>query len=534
MATIQQMAQWIRANQDKIGTPEFQTVAGAYAQERQRIKSQVESENQQWMAERTDPTQGMSSTHRALAGAGKAFTDIGRGVGQAAGIVPQEAVDASRQRDAPLMQTGAGKTGNFVGNVAAFAPTAMIPGANTLTGAVVAGSMFGAAQPTATGESRMLNTAIGGAAGLAGQAIGNKLASALQGRAAARATRQATNAPRDRILREAIDAGYSVTPDQAGAGVLARLMQALSGKYKTQEIARLRNQPVTNALARRAIGAADDMPLTDDALRTVRQQAFNTGYAPVRNTGVVRTDATFLDDLAKIADQYSGAAKDFPGAVKPDVQKLVDSVLVDQFDAGSGVDMIRILRDQADAAYRAGDNALGRAAKEAAGALEGQLERHLGAVGPDMLDSFRNARQTIAKTYSLSSAKDAAGNINARALANQLSRGKPLSGELRQIAEFGDQFANVARMPDAASAGPLTIFDLGLGGGAAATTGSVAPLAIPAGRVASRSLLMSRPVQKAMAQKSYDPALIEALLGTRTGGALVRALPAGGVPFAGQ
>jgi hypothetical protein len=34
-----------------------------------------------------DPTEGMSGPSKFLAGAGKAFTDIGRGVGQVAGMV---------------------------------------------------------------------------------------------------------------------------------------------------------------------------------------------------------------------------------------------------------------------------------------------------------------------------------------------------------------------------------------------------------------------------------------------------------------
>lgn len=119
-----------------------------------------------------DPTQGMSGTEKFLAGAGKAFTDIGRGVGQIAGVVPQSSVDESRALDAPLMKTGAGIGGNVVGNMAAFAPTMFIPGANTYTGAATLGATMGALAPTATGESRLLNAGIGAGAGLAGQGIG--------------------------------------------------------------------------------------------------------------------------------------------------------------------------------------------------------------------------------------------------------------------------------------------------------------------------------------------------------------------------
>jgi hypothetical protein len=110
-----------------------------------------------------DPTQGMSGTEKFLAGTGKAFTDIGRGVSQyLPGGATREDVAESRQRDAALMNTGAGMAGNIAGNVAAAVPTAFIPGANTITGAGLIGAGMGAMQPsTSTGET-LKNIGIGG------------------------------------------------------------------------------------------------------------------------------------------------------------------------------------------------------------------------------------------------------------------------------------------------------------------------------------------------------------------------------------
>lgn len=101
-----------------------------------------------------DPTDGMSGTEKFLAGAGKAFTDLGRGAGQMVGLVDRNDVAESRKRDAALMNTGAGVGGNLTGNLAAFLPTAMIPGANTYTGAALIGAGAGALAPsTSTGET---------------------------------------------------------------------------------------------------------------------------------------------------------------------------------------------------------------------------------------------------------------------------------------------------------------------------------------------------------------------------------------------
>lgn len=165
MASAEEYAAWIVANQDKQGSPEFKTVEQAYKLARMP---------------KYDPTEGMTGTEKFLAGTGKAFVDIGRGAGQMLGITSQEDIDEAKNLDAPLMKTGAGRGGNLLGNVAAAAPTMLIPGVNTYTGAALVGAGMGALQPTATGESRAANMAIGGAAGAAGQGLGKLAGRALR------------------------------------------------------------------------------------------------------------------------------------------------------------------------------------------------------------------------------------------------------------------------------------------------------------------------------------------------------------------
>lgn len=122
-----------------------------------------------------DPTEGMSGTQKFLAGAGKGMTDIARGIGQAVGLVDQQAIDEAKARDAALMQTGAGTAGSIVGGAASLLPTMLIPGVNSAAGAALVGAGSGALAPVASDESRLANTAFGAAGGLAG----NKAAGAL-------------------------------------------------------------------------------------------------------------------------------------------------------------------------------------------------------------------------------------------------------------------------------------------------------------------------------------------------------------------
>jgi hypothetical protein len=94
-------------------------------------------------------------------------TDLGRGVGQYVNLVSRADVAEARKRDAPLMKTGAGMSGNIFGNVAMLAPAAFIPGANTLAGGAAIGAVTGALQPSTSTSETLLNTGVGGAAGAA-------------------------------------------------------------------------------------------------------------------------------------------------------------------------------------------------------------------------------------------------------------------------------------------------------------------------------------------------------------------------------
>ncbi len=56
-----------------------------------------------------DPTEGMTTAQKFLAGTGKAFVDVGRGVGQMMGLVSREDIQRARELDAPLFSySGAG------------------------------------------------------------------------------------------------------------------------------------------------------------------------------------------------------------------------------------------------------------------------------------------------------------------------------------------------------------------------------------------------------------------------------------------
>lgn len=155
MATLQDIATALR-NADAAGDVE------AARQLAQAYKAQQTREAP--ISPKVTAMDGMSGTDKFLAGAGKAFVDVGRGAGQMLGLVDQQSVDEAKRLDAPLMDTGAGMAGNIGANLL----TALVPGGNTVKGATLVGAGLSALQPTAGDESRVENALKGGALGLAG------------------------------------------------------------------------------------------------------------------------------------------------------------------------------------------------------------------------------------------------------------------------------------------------------------------------------------------------------------------------------
>lgn len=153
---------------------------------------EYDPESPEWQA-KYGVTSNMSTTEKTLAGAGKAFADTGRGVGQllrkvmpdkaadAIGLPNQADIDEAKRLDAPLMNTTAGKAGNVAGNVAIALPTMFIPGAQTVAGSTALGAGMGFVQPVASDESRLKNTVVGGVLGGAAPVAARTVAAGVKG-----------------------------------------------------------------------------------------------------------------------------------------------------------------------------------------------------------------------------------------------------------------------------------------------------------------------------------------------------------------
>jgi hypothetical protein len=339
---------------------------------------------------------------------------------------------------------------------------------------------------------------------------------------------QAANAPRDAAFAQARSAGYVTTPGSiaptSGRFVVA---ERLAGKSLLEQLMSVRNQDTTNAISRRAIGVADDVPLTRERLSAVRREEFRRGYDPINQVGRIVVDNDYIDDLANIERSFSGASGSFPQAVPNPVRALVFNHLEQQFNSADAVRRIQQLREGASAAFRRSEPELGHAQRAVANALESQIERGILASGnpnaTQVLNQFRQSRQRMAMIHAVEDAIEVGtGNVSAARLASDLQGGAYLTGDLRMIAEFANRFPRVNRLPSqigTPSSGAVMGLDtprvvagmLGAaaggmaGGGGGAIAGGVgAGAAQNALSAVMRNYLM-RPGTQALATPNYMP-----------------------------
>jgi hypothetical protein len=330
-------------------------------------------------------------------------------------------------------------------------------------------------------------------------------------------------------LNEAQKAGYVVPPATTNPTLANQALEGASGKIATAQAAAVRNQTVTNKLARQAVGLANDAPITPEALKSLRSTAGEV-YNQVASSGKIKVDEQYLNDLAQLGKGVDEIAKDFPEAnvgARQQIDKLVNSLLRDTFDSSSALKYLRQLRADAagnlTSAARGGDpekQALGMAQREAAATLEDLIGRHLAENGqPELAQSFEQARRLIATSHTIENAlNEATGNVSAAKLASQL-KGKPYGGELQVAAKFAQAFPKAAKEVNESMPG-ISPLDYYGSVGAAGLFHSPHLLMLPAARMAIREALLSPFGQKAAQQTAKAAGEAPQTLGLAGGTAL--------------
>lgn len=445
-------------------------------------------------------SEGANPFVSSLAGAGTALSNLYQGAKQLIGMGDPQAIQNNRTL------ADAAPVGAFLGNVALAAPTAMIPGANTIPVSGAIGAGIGMLQPTQGDESRLMNTAIGAAAGAGGQWGAGKIADVIRGRAAAAQTKAlADNSARTPLLTTLNDAkgiGMVVPPSSVNPSPMNRAIEAISGKYATQNEASLRNQEATNAAVRRALGLPEGTPLTEATLDSFRASR----AVPYQQVAALGDIPTLGYNPGSLGPSVKGNTQ--PGFMNLSQTKIPGAGNINTADAVERLKELRFASKEQWKFYgRSGDPEARQKAEaigQAAESLEGWLEKAAAYAGkPDLIKELRAARVDIAKSHDIERAlTDASGNVSAKDLA----KSKYLTGELKKIAQFAEAFPTANRTPESIGS-PVTLVDAGMSalfglGGATASggpAGAIAAAGWPLARVAAKNAVLSRPYQSAMA-----------------------------------
>lgn len=427
------------------------------------------------------PTDGMSGTQLAAAGLGKAAVDTGVGLKQIgmalADQIPgvdfsQERaalegdVTESRNRDRPLMQTGAGMLGNVAGNVAlALAPGGAVLRAGkavgsartvnagralinpaTFKGAAAQGAVLSGVQPVAEDESRVFNAAAGGVLGATGLGVVRGAGKLVSG------VGTSLNPQQAEVVRRAQAAGLGLTPGEVTGSRAIKIAEASLGStpggaavYQRGAVA---TQQRVNEIAGEAIGRPGVKVITREVLDDVAEE-LGQKYDAVRAVKRIDLDKRFAVRLRQIMNDQTSRSEALQDAK---TKELVLSYL----DTAKGVGIIdgkrfiadvKALRKQAQDAFRAGNSDLGHAKKQLAEALEETAERSLKKQNlGNVLDDFRGARQKYSKLLTIESAHDeATGNVSAAKLGTALRRQSPKKfgtrgDDLETVGMYGQAF----------------------------------------------------------------------------------------------
>lgn len=128
----------------------------------------------------------------------------------------------------------------------------------------------------------------------------------------------------------AMSKGYILPPTQVNPSAMNRLVEGWAGKWNLSQEASTKNQPITNNLAKSAIGLKRDAPLDIATLDEVRVEA-GKPYAAIKASEVpINLDEAFAKKIDGLTGDYSAAAKRFPDQFKDDkILQLRNSLLTD-------------------------------------------------------------------------------------------------------------------------------------------------------------------------------------------------------------
>lgn len=433
----------------------------------------------------TNPTEGMSTGQRFAAGAGKSVADTGLGVAQLAyetvggnpvlgmlnlasnggvnrllgrepmGRQIQQYADQVRERDAPLMDTGAGLTGNIAGQIAQLSiPTGnqvTIPG--KMLAAAAQGAGFAGIQPVGTEDSRAGNMLAGGALGAVGQGIasgGSRLAQGMVSR---------LDDTSRGLAQTADDIGMRLSAGELSRNPGVRNIASQLGRlpFSGERARAAANQQAFNRAVGETFGAQAD-EITPDVFAAAKS-ALGSQFDDLTARNALVADDALVNQLRSIADEAerlgtADSARMVRGQIddllkKVDANGMIPGRAFREFDTALG----QRLKGGGDPAFY-----LGRVRDAVRGAMDN-------SISPADRQAWRAVRQQYAnlKTVEPLVAKAETGDISPALLMGRTTADKAgkarmaagRGGDLGELARVGQRFLKKA--PDSGTADRLAV-----------------------------------------------------------------------------
>jgi hypothetical protein len=386
--------------------------------------------------------------------------------------------------------------------IAQMAPRTVALAQNIGAGAGTAALSSAAGQQATTGTinpAQVMNEA----------AVGGILTAPTASVSALTTPRAPANLTQSQLVAErAIAQGATLPPTQVNQSMLNWLIEGISGKQQTSQIASVKNQQLVNEQARKALKLAPDVEITPVVLQQFRDQK-GLAYDALRSNPTYYADKQFFADLNKETARLQ-SMKTLDVATE---LNLLNNLKVMNFTGDELVNSIKRLRDSSktnsSALASAENKDLGKAQKFAAQQLEALAERNLKNFNqPDVMKNFQQARQDIAKSYTIEKALNATtGNVSGADLGNLARQNRILPAELQTLANaagaYPTAFQNVARIGSVPGFSPL---DIGTAGIASAAAGNPSVMLSAATRPTLRSLAVSPMYQRNMLPSSQPQA----------------------------
>lgn len=461
---------------------------------------------------------------------------------------------------------GTAGAGGAVANVIGRAAPALAAASpNLLTAIRTAGMSAGNASGLANPLVRAAGGAINGGASAAlvnpeeagaGAAVGALIPGAAKiigagGNALGKLARGPEQAPElAAAIQKARDAGYVIPPSQANPTLANRVLEGTSGKLTTAQNSSAVNQAVTNAKAAAAIGLPTETTITPGVLDGVRAEA-GKAYKAVSELGAFDATKAELPSSVKVTKTPANTLMGQPESASVDAGEVVrawrqanadatayfraygrdanpETLAKAKAAAGDAKQIDDFLVKQTEAAQQKQPSDL--IADLAAGRIDQptflQKALTLGQQG-DLAQNLKDARVLIAKTHSVEGAMNSAtGTIDAKKLAQQLQKDKPLSGDLKDIAEFAGRFPKAAQTPEAMGSLPQTSpLDWHAAGAMGMALHNPLALAAVGIRPAARALTLSPMVQNRLIQQEAGQNALARLVPRGAGQIPYRAAP---------